>query len=111
MPIPIIDADPTNFDALITSERELVVVDFWGPQCPNCELFAATAPALVAELGDAPVRIVKVNAYAHEDLARRFSLIGIPAFLLFRNGRLLGRMSQYYGRDYWLAVIREHLPA
>jgi thiol-disulfide isomerase/thioredoxin len=112
MAIPITDATPGTFDALVNgAPDELVVVDFWGPKCPNCEAFAAAAPALLQALGDAPVRIVKVNAYEHEELARRFGLVGIPAFLLFRRGKLLGRMSEYYGRDYWLAVIREHLPS
>lgn len=111
MVIPIADATPETFDALLASGRgELVVVDFWGPQCPNCEAFAAAAPALLDALGDAPVRLVKVNAYRHEELARRFGLVGIPTFLLFRDGKMIGRMSQYYGREYWLGVIREHLP-
>jgi thioredoxin-like negative regulator of GroEL len=111
MSVPITDATPETFDALVAHESgELVVVDFWGPQCPNCEAFATAAPSLLESLGDAPVRLVKVNAYRHEELARRFGLHGIPTFLLFRDGRLIGRMSQYYGRDYWLRVIRDHLP-
>lgn len=108
---PIIDATSETFDALVFAPRDaLIVVDFWGPGCPNCEIFAKDAPALLAQLGDAPVRVVKVDAYTHEDLARRFSLFGIPTFLLVRDGKLLGRMSQYHGRAYWLAVVREHLP-
>ena len=104
-------ATPETFDALVLQHPdELVVVDFWGPDCPNCEAFAAQEPALLAALDGAPLRVVKVDAYAHEALARRFGLFGIPTFLLFRNGRLLGKMSQYYGRDYFLGVVRDHLP-
>lgn len=109
--LPIYDATADTFDELVLTPRdELVVVDFWGPGCPNCEVFAEAAPGLLTELGDALVRIVKVNAYEHESLAHRFALFGIPTFLLFRDGKLLGRMSQYYGREYWLNVIRERLP-
>ena len=57
-------------------------------------MFAEAAPSLIKELGDAAVRVVKVNAYEHEALAHRFALFGIPTFLLFRDGKLLGRMSQ-----------------
>jgi thioredoxin 1 len=110
--VRIIDADATSFDEhVLTPRGELVVVDFWGPGCPNCDAFAAVAPSLVAELDGEPVRIVKVNAYEHESLTRRFGLFGIPAFLLFRDGKRLGRMSEFYGREYWLGVVREHLPA
>lgn len=108
----LLDATSESFDALVFAPRgELVVVDFWGAGCPNCEVFARDAPALLAELAGEAVRVVKVDARAHDDVARRFGLYGIPTFLLVRDGRLLGRMSQYHGRAYWLAVVREHLPA
>ena len=108
----IVDATPSNFDDLVFNVRgALVVVDFWGPGCPNCDVFAADAPSLLAELPSQKVRVVKVNAYEHPDLARRFALFGIPTFLLVKDGKLLGKMSQYYGREYWLGVIRDHLPA
>ncbi len=106
------EATPETFDALVLQPQgELVVVDFWGEGCPNCEVYAAAEPSLLSELEGAPLRVVKVNAYQHEALALRFGLFGIPTFLLFRDGKLLGKMSQYYGREYWLGVVREHLPA
>lgn len=106
------DATAETFEALVLEPRgELVVVDFWGPGCPNCDIYAAAEPALLSELEGARMRVVKVNAYEHEELARRFGLFGIPTFLLFRDGKLLGKMSQYYGREYWLGVIRDHLPS
>ncbi|WP_338863140.1 thioredoxin family protein [Myxococcus stipitatus] len=101
-----------NFDQLVLEPQgELVVVDFWGDGCPNCDIYAEAEPQLLAELDGAPMRVVKVNAYQHETLAHRFGLYGIPTFLLFRDGKLLGKMSQYYGKAYFLGVIREHLPA
>lgn len=107
-PVP---ATPETFDALALEPRGLlVVVDFWGTDCPNCEAFAREAPALLEALEGTAVRILKVDAYAHPDLARRFGLHGVPTFVLIRDGRVLGRMSGYRGRDFWLSVIREHLP-
>ena len=52
MEIPIHDATPETFDALVMEPRdELVVVDFWGPNCPNCEVFARAAPGLLQSSG------------------------------------------------------------
>ncbi len=105
------DATPEDFDEKVLAPRgELVVVDFWGPDCPNCEFFATQAPSLFAELQSEKVKVVKVNAYAHEDLAKRFGLFGIPTFILVRDGKVLGKMSEYRGREFFLTVIREHLP-
>ena len=113
MPTPLVFiATPATFDELVLSPRdELVVVDFWGPDCPNCEIFAADEPKLLAELEGVRARIVKVNAYEHHELARRYGVYGIPTFMLFRDGVLLGKMSQYHSRAYWLAVVREKAPA
>jgi thioredoxin 1 len=106
------EATPENFDELVFGPRDqLVVVDFWGPDCPNCEYFAQEAPLLLEQLRGAALRVVKVNAYEHLELARRFGLHGIPTFLLGKDGKLIGKMSQYYGREYWLGVIRDHLPS
>ncbi len=102
-------ATPETFDGLLNGpEAQLVVVYFWGPECPNCEIFARDLPGLLEELpADDSIRLVKVNAYEHTDLAQRFALFGIPGFVLFRGGRKLGMMRQYYGRDYWKAVVTE----
>jgi len=110
--MPQVDhATPETFDALVTEARdELVVVYFWGPKCPNCEVFAANLDALLEALDGERVRLVKVNAYEHDALATRFAIFGIPQFHLFRDGRHLGRMSEFVSRPYWLAVVREHLP-
>jgi thioredoxin 1 len=100
---------PDSFDAQI-GQPGLVVAYFWGPECPNCEVFARDLPVLLEELPTG-VKVVKTNAYEHPELARRFGLFGIPAFILFRDGKKLGMMRQYYGRDYWSAVIAENVQA
>ncbi len=109
--VEIIDADVETFDALTFRAQDvLVLVDFWGKDCPNCEIFARDLPSLLEALGDVPLRIVRVDAYTHDALATRFGLFGIPTFLVIRDGKLLGRMSQYHGREWWLGVVRDHLP-
>lgn len=108
MPVTPQVATPETFHQLIAApEGELVVVYFWGPDCPNCELFAKDLPTLLTEIPQQGVRLVKVNAYEHTELARDFALFGIPAFVLFKNGKKLGMMRQYYGREYWKTVIIE----
>jgi thiol-disulfide isomerase/thioredoxin len=104
----VLSVEPPAFDAaLADGDPRLLVAYFWGPDCPNCEVFARELPSLLPSLDGTKVRLLKVNAYEHMELARRYSLFGIPTFLLFRGGKLLGKMSQYRGRDFWLDVIHE----
>jgi thiol-disulfide isomerase/thioredoxin len=107
MSVPIEIGTPESFDELISAPEGLVVVYFWGPDCPNCEIFARDLPQLATEIPQEGVRIVKVNAYEHPELARRFALFGIPGFVLFKGGKKLGMMRQYNGREYWRSVITE----
>lgn len=110
--IPILHADAQSFEREVVQHRgNLVIAYFWGPDCPNCEVFATHLPSMLEELGDVPARLVKVNAYAETELARRFGLYGIPAFVLFRDGRKLGRMSEFRSRSFFLDVLRENLPS
>jgi thioredoxin 1 len=112
MTIPILHATAETFDALVlTPTNELVIAYFWGTNCPNCEIFAAHLPSLLEALGDVRARLVKVDAYTETELARRFGIYGIPAFFLFRDGKKLGRMSEFRGRTFFLDVLRENLPS
>jgi thioredoxin 1 len=98
---------PETFDAQVSAPADqLIVAYFWGPQCPNCEVFARDLPALLETLPP-NVTLVKTNAYEHPELARRFAIFGIPSFVLFKGGKKLGMMRQYYGRQYWQAVVDE----
>lgn len=106
MTVELEHATPETFDELISRAGPLVVTYFWGPECPNCEIFARELPELLPAL-PAGVRVVKVNAYEYPELARRFGIAGIPAFVLFKDGKKLGMMRQYYGREYWTTVVQE----
>lgn len=111
-PSDVLSVAPPEFDAaLVDGDPRLLVAYFWGPDCPNCEVFARELASLLPELDGTTLRLLKVNAYEHMELARRYSLFGIPTFLLFRGGRLLGKMSQYRGREFWLDVLREQAAA
>jgi thioredoxin-like negative regulator of GroEL len=53
--------------------------------------------------------LLKLNAYDFPEAATRFGLFGIPAFLFFHEGRLLGKMSEYKGARFFTSVVREQL--
>jgi len=102
------DISPSELDELLARPSpRLLVLYLWGPDCPNCVIFKRSLPALLPALETLPVDFVSLDAYAHPEVARRFAVYGIPHFLLFKNGKKLGKMSEFRGEEFWLAVVRE----
>ncbi len=107
----VLAATPDELDAILSRRADaLVVLYMWGPDCPNCEFFATRLPGVLRALAGANVAFVKVDVYAHPELARRYGVYGIPSFMLFRDGRRIGKMSEFRGDAFFTDVIREHVP-
>jgi thioredoxin 1 len=108
----VVDATPeTVRELLAVGNDALALLYLWGPNCPNCDFFAKRLPNLLDQLDGERLRLVKVNAYQHPELAREYGVFGIPHFVLFKAGRRIGKMSEFKGDAFWLAVVREHLAA
>ncbi len=99
---------PSQLDALLEAGGErLVVLYLWGPDCPNCDVFKRSLPKLLPELAALPVDFVALDAYQFPEVARRYAVYGVPHFVLFKDGKKLGKMSEFRGEAFWLAVVRE----
>jgi len=106
----VVAVTPEELDArLADKDSRLLVLYLWGPDCPNCVVFQRQLPGLLEQLEDAEFTLLKLDAYAYPELARRYAVFGIPHFLLFKSGARIGKMSEFRGAQFWCAVIREHL--
>jgi thioredoxin 1 len=68
-----------------------VVVDVWGPQCAPCIALIPEVEALARSRPD--VKFVKLDSSQARRLCMELRVMGLPAFLLFRDGRELGRIA------------------
>ncbi len=100
---------PDNFD-LAAKEKDgrLKVVFFWGLQCPNCEVAKRALEEHHEEALNPAIDWYHVNTYVNSDLGTRFGLHGIPTFLFWKNGKLLGRITSFPAWEPFYETLLKH---
>ncbi|MBC7173798.1 MAG: thioredoxin fold domain-containing protein, partial [Polyangiaceae bacterium] len=89
---PVEITSAADFDAMITHAAVPVVVDFWAAWCAPCRMVAPEVARLAASHSGKAI-VAKVDTEALPEIAGRYRISGIPAFLLFRSGREAGRAT------------------
>ena len=79
----VVDVSDAEFD-MATSSNEWVLVDFWAPWCGPCKMIA---PILNQIANEKDITIAKVNTDMNPLSMGKFGFRGIPALVLFHNGK------------------------
>jgi thioredoxin 1 len=96
------EATKETFRELVARGR--VVVDVWGPQCAPCIALMPTVEALARSRPD--VTFVKLDSSQARRLCIELRVMGLPAFLLFQDGREIARIA---GQDLDAARLTQWL--
>jgi thioredoxin 2 len=86
------DIDLATLEKAVRTDGLPLLVDFWAPWCGPCRTMAPEF-SRAAEALQGTVRFAKIDTDRHPDAAIRFGIRGIPALILFRDGREAGRLA------------------
>jgi len=93
----VITLASSSFDNFLENTSEPVLVDFWADWCMPCRIMAPVIEELTHDYKGKAV-FAKVNVDENPELASRYSVMSIPHFIIFRNGRPAERIVGAVGR-------------
>ena len=96
-----------NFAEEIETAKGAVIADFWAEWCMPCKMMAPVFEALSAEEPD--VKFCKINVDETPALAVRFGIDSIPAFVMFRDGKVIGKTVGYQDEGKLKAFLEANL--
>lgn len=107
MPEPVAVTDK-DFDQVVLKAALPVVVDFWAPWCGPCRLAAPVVAALAKEYAG-KITFAKLNVDENPQTAIKYSVRGIPTFILFQEGKPMKQLVGYRPREEFKETLEQAL--
>lgn len=87
-----------NFEQEVLKSNIPVLVDFWATWCGPCMMLSPIIEEISKEY-DGKIKVGKINTDEQEELAAQFGIVAIPTLLLFKEGKVVNKMSGYRAKD------------
>ncbi len=99
--------DETEFDSLLKSES-LLVVDCTATWCGPCKLVAPLMDQLANDYHDR-AKVFKLDMDSNKPVAKRFGIKGIPAVMVFKQGKLMETLIGIKPYEEFTAAVERQL--
>ncbi|TAG32012.1 MAG: thioredoxin TrxC [Rhodobacterales bacterium] len=103
----VAELDASTHDKVTRGNGLPVLVDYWAPWCGPCRMMAPEFAKAAQALAPA-VRLMKLNTEDHPAISSRAGIRGIPALILYRNGREVARLAGARPAAEIIAFARQH---
>lgn len=97
-----------NFHEEVLASDVPVVVDFFADWCGPCQMMAPAFHELSDEF-DGELKFMKLDTQVEQGLASNFKITGIPALLVFSEGKEVGRIVGFAPKEMLKAKIENVL--
>ena len=101
------EVNEQNFEVEVLKSNKLTVVDFWAPWCGYCVKLSPILEEIANEIPDA--KFVKMNTDDCMNVARDYSISGLPCILIFKNAEVLDRLAGAMPKANIVSGIKKYL--
>ncbi|MCK4478659.1 thioredoxin [Candidatus Bathyarchaeota archaeon] len=110
----IVETNASNWKEEVLDSNDLIIVEFWHPQCPYCKMvkpvYVELPKELVGKLKFAKFDVMK-NLESQE-LAAKYGIMGTPTLKFFCQGKpvqdIVGVLTKDYLRQGIEFAIKKH---
>lgn len=99
-----------EFKRNVEDKAGFVLVDFWAPWCGPCRRMAPVFEKLGTEFKDR-ITFTKVDVDQSSEVSEKYKISGIPALILFKDGKVHDQKVGFQGEDQLRSWLNEQTKA
>jgi len=99
---------PENFQSEVLESKTPVIIDFFADWCMPCQMMAPVFEKLSKEF-EGKLKFAKIDTQTHPEFATQFSIRGIPALVVTKNGKEINRIVGFMPEEELKAKIESAL--
>jgi len=96
----------SNYVQDVLESKKVILLDIWAPWCAPCKGMEPIIEAVEKEVSGW-AEIVKLDASVEMDLVQELGVSGLPTFLVYKNGQVVGSSSGATSKANLLKLISQ----
>lgn len=101
----MLEVTKDNFETEVIKADKPVLIDVWGPSCQPCLALMPKVEELEKKYAE-HIKFLKLNSAQNRRLCIDLRVIGLPSFLLFKDGKEIDRIG---GQDVDIEAIESFI--
>ncbi len=94
----VTEVNDSSFDSEVLQSEHPVLVDFWAAWCGPCKALAPIVDEVAKEFSG-QLKVMKMDVDRNSATPMRYGIRGIPALLIFKDGKLADQIVGYVPKD------------
>ena len=96
--VGVTEVNDSSFEQEVLQSQQPVLVDFWAAWCGPCKALAPIVDEVARDFSG-QLKVMKMDVDRNSATPVRYGIRGIPALLLFKDGKLADQIVGYVPKE------------